>query len=90
MQTSYVLKTTKIESQTARLMSGWNDPLYGDICPWIEAISETQQYWISRSSVHLTRYVCCFFSDDPSASLHLDGKLDFVSSVDITVIFDIM
>ena len=46
--------------------------------------------WISRSSVHLMRFVCCFFSDDPNASLHSDGKLDFVSSVDITEIFDIM
>ena len=45
MQTSYsyILKTTKIESQTARLVSGWNNPLYGGICPWIEAISENER-----------------------------------------------
>ena len=45
IQTSYhyVLKTTKTEAQTARLMSGWNDPLYGGTCPWIEAISEDER-----------------------------------------------
>ena len=41
--------------------------------------------WISRSSVHLIRFVCCSFSDDPNASLHSGGKLDFVSSTDINV-----
>jgi len=35
------------------------------------------------------RFVCFFFSDDPNASLHSDGKLDFVSSADITAVFDI-
>jgi len=45
IQTSYnyVLKTTKTESQTARLMSGWNDPSYGGLCPWIESIPENER-----------------------------------------------
>ena len=66
MRSLYILKTTKIESQTARLVSGWNDPLYGGICPWIEAISENE-----RESYKQELYNINCQSDEESRSFNL-------------------
>ena len=38
---NYILGTSKTESQSARLMSGWSSPEFGGICPWMEAIPDS-------------------------------------------------